>query len=67
MKVSEVRPGMKGYGLTVFRGTKIERFDVEVVGVLEKTNMGRPLVLIDPEKASAPARIRAALDVLEHG
>src|SRR5437764_15405038 len=34
MPVSEVRPGMKGYGLTVFRGTAIERFDVTVVDVL---------------------------------
>ena len=29
MHVSEVRPGMKGYGLSVFAGTKIEKFDVE--------------------------------------
>jgi len=34
MRVSEVRSGMTGYGLTVFRGTKAERFDVEVVSVL---------------------------------
>jgi hypothetical protein len=46
MHASEVREGMKGYGLTVFHGTKIERFDVEVIGVLERTNMGRPLVLV---------------------
>lgn len=46
MPISEVRPGMKGYGLTVFRGTKIERFDVEVVGVMPKANMDRPLVLV---------------------
>ena len=32
--LSEVQPGMKGYGLTVFQGTKPERFDVEVIGVL---------------------------------
>lgn len=44
--VSQVKPGMKGYGLTVFKGTKIERFEVEVVGVLEQANFGRPLVLI---------------------
>ena len=30
MRVAEVRPGMKGYGLSVFSGTKIEPFDVEV-------------------------------------
>jgi sugar lactone lactonase YvrE len=44
--VAQVKPGMKGYGLTVFKGTKIERFEVEVVGVLEQANFGRPLVLI---------------------
>lgn len=44
--VSQVKPGMKGYGLTVFKGTKIERFELEVVGVLEQANFGRPLILI---------------------
>ncbi len=36
MPVSEVKRGMRGYGLTVFQGTKIEKFDVEVLGVLKK-------------------------------
>ncbi|MDW8050903.1 MAG: SpoIVB peptidase S55 domain-containing protein [Armatimonadota bacterium] len=44
--VARVKPGMRGYGLTVFKGTKIERFEVEVVGVLENANFGRPLVMI---------------------
>ncbi len=46
MPVSEIRAGMKGYGLTVFRGTKIERFEVEILGVLPKLNMGQPLILV---------------------
>lgn len=46
MKVDEVRAGMKGYGLTVWRGTKIEPFEVEVLGVLPKINVGQPLVLV---------------------
>lgn len=33
--LSEVKPGLKGYGLTVFEGNKIDRFDVEVLGVLD--------------------------------
>jgi hypothetical protein len=33
MPVSEIRAGMKGYGLTVFMGGKIERFDFEVLGI----------------------------------
>ncbi len=35
MPVSEVRPGMKGIGKTVFQGTKIDQFDVEILGVLK--------------------------------
>jgi len=44
--VSQIRPGMTGYGLTVFKGTKIERFDVEVLSVLKRAYMGRDLILI---------------------
>lgn len=45
MAVSEIRPGMKGYGVTVFEGTKLERFDVEIIGVLNKTGPGQDLIL----------------------
>lgn len=30
----ELKPGMKGYGLTVFKGWEPERFDVEIVDVM---------------------------------
>jgi len=46
MHVAEVRPGMKGYGLSVFSGTKIERFDVEVLSVLRNFNPKCDVVLI---------------------
>ena len=46
MRVSEVRPGMKGYGLSVFLGTKIERFDVEVISVLKNFNPKTDVILI---------------------
>jgi SpoIVB peptidase S55 len=32
--IDDVRPGQKGYGLSVFTGTEPERFDVEIVGVM---------------------------------
>src|SRR5215204_2274234 len=47
MRISEVKPGMKGYGLSVFMGTKIDRFDVEVVSVLKNFNPKYDVVLID--------------------
>jgi hypothetical protein len=46
MRVSEVKPGMSGYGLSVFAGTKIERFDVEVVSVLHNFNPKYDVILI---------------------
>lgn len=33
--VSQVRPGMKGVGRTIFQGNKIEDFQVELIGVLK--------------------------------
>jgi hypothetical protein len=43
---SEVKEGMKGYGLTVFKGTRPERFDVEVIGVLHQFRPGQELIVI---------------------
>lgn len=45
MPLSDVRKGMKGYGLTVFEGTKIEKFDVEIVGVMHNIGPGQNLIL----------------------
>ncbi len=43
---NEIREGMKGYGLTVFKGTTPERFDVEVVGVLHNFRPSQELILV---------------------
>lgn len=44
--VDKIRPGMKGYGLTVFRGTEPERFEVEVIDVLRNFAPDQDLILI---------------------
>ncbi len=44
-RVEDVRVGMKGTGRTVMKGTKIEEFSAEVLGVLKNTSPGRDLVL----------------------
>src|SRR5688500_12900246 len=46
MRVSEVKEGMRGYGLSVFRGTKIERFEVEVISVLKNFNPKHDVILV---------------------
>lgn len=43
--VEEVRAGMKGTGRTVMKGTKVEAFQAEVLGVMKNTSPGRDLVL----------------------
>jgi len=46
MALSDVKPGMKGYGLTVFSGTKPEKFDVEIIGILKGFRPNQDLILI---------------------
>ncbi|HEY9677936.1 MAG TPA: SpoIVB peptidase S55 domain-containing protein [Drouetiella sp.] len=46
MPVSEIKPGMEGYGLSVFQGTKIERFNVKVIGVIKKVLNNRDAILV---------------------
>ncbi len=47
--VDEITPGMRGYGLTVFRGTRPERFDVEVIDVLHNFRPDQDLILVRTE------------------
>ena len=44
--LSQVRAGMKGYGLTVFEGTQPEKFDVEVIGIQKGFLPRQDLILI---------------------
>ena len=45
MHVSELRPGMRGYALSVFKGTKIEKFGIEILGVVAKFNEGKDYIM----------------------
>ena len=42
---SKLRRGMKGYGLSVFAGTKIAKFDVEIISVVKNFSPRRDVVL----------------------
>ncbi|MBM3477205.1 MAG: hypothetical protein FJX75_28385, partial [Armatimonadetes bacterium] len=46
IRAAEVKPGMRGTAKSVFRGVEISEFNIEVLGVLPKTNLGGDLVLI---------------------
>jgi len=46
MKVSDLRPGMRGHGLSALEGTAVHRFDVEVLGVLRGWSPQGQVVLI---------------------
>ncbi len=45
MPVEEVKPGMKGIGKTVFSGTRIDEFQVEIVGVLKNITPRGDMIL----------------------
>lgn len=47
MDVSELRPGMKGYGLTVYSGTKVERFGVEIKGVFKGAFADGDMIIVE--------------------
>jgi hypothetical protein len=34
LPLSEVRPGMQGYAYTIFAGDQVEKFDLEVLGIM---------------------------------
>src|SRR4030042_2824750 len=44
--VSEVRPGMKGYGLTVLQGSEVVRFEVEVIDVTKNARPKQDAILV---------------------
>src|SRR5262245_13222297 len=44
-RVEDIRPGMKGVGRTVVKGTKVETFQMEVLGMLKNTSPGRDMVI----------------------
>jgi len=56
-KVDDVKAGMKGQGKTVLKGTKVDTFDAEILGILRNTKPGRDLVIA---KLSGPTSRRPA-------
>jgi hypothetical protein len=43
--LADVKPGLKGVGRTVFQGSRIEQFDVEILGVLEGVGPKQSIIL----------------------
>ncbi|MGM0597474.1 MAG: SpoIVB peptidase S55 domain-containing protein [Myxococcota bacterium] len=41
-----IKPGMKGYGLTVFKNRKIEKFKVKVIAVIPNSLISQNLILV---------------------
>ena len=43
--LKDIRAGQRGVGRTVFSGTKVEEFQVEILGVLENAGPGQSIIL----------------------
>ncbi len=47
LPLSQVRAGMKGYAFTIFAGDQVEKFDLEVIGVLDNfLGPGQAIILV---------------------
>ncbi|MHC4889410.1 MAG: SpoIVB peptidase S55 domain-containing protein [Planctomycetota bacterium] len=46
ISIDEIQPGMKAYCLTCYSGTKIEKFDLDVISVIRNYNPGRDTILV---------------------
>jgi hypothetical protein len=58
MPLSQVHKGMKGYGVTVFEGNKLEKFDVEIVGVMTNIAPDQDMILA---RVTSPVTDRAGI------
>src|SRR5260370_35591421 len=58
MPLSQIQKGMRGYGVTVFEGSRLEKFDVEILGVLRNIGPGQNLILA---KVDSPMAQRAGV------
>ena len=63
MRISQLRPGMRGYALTVFQGTKIEKFGIQILGIIKKYNQGKDYILF---KATSGPSVTEHLNIA-HG
>lgn len=45
MPVDQIKPGMKGKGKSVFRGSEIQEFDAEILGIVENNRPKRNVIL----------------------
>jgi len=46
LTVGQIRPGAKGVGKSVFRGTEVESFGVTVIGVLRRVDFDKDIILV---------------------
>ena len=58
MPLEQVRPGMKGHGMSVFQGSKPERFEVEVLGTLKGMPNPKQAIVIARPRRPACRRCR---------
>jgi hypothetical protein len=58
MPLSQVQKGMKGYGVTVFEGTKLAKFDVEIVGVMTNIAPDQDMIIA---RVTSPVTDRAGI------
>ena len=45
LPLRDIKPGMRGIGRTVFQGSRVEEFQVEILGVLQNSGPKQSIIL----------------------
>ncbi|MEI6519348.1 MAG: SpoIVB peptidase S55 domain-containing protein [bacterium] len=56
ISADQLHAGLQGYGKTVYEGTKVEKFDVEIIGVLHNVDINFDMILIKVLNGPVPDR-----------
>jgi hypothetical protein len=46
ISIEEIKPGMQAYCLTCYKGTKVEKFDLDVLSIVRNIEPGRDAILV---------------------
>jgi len=46
MSLKDVKPGMRGFGMTIFESNQIEKFDVEIIDIIYNYRPQRDLIIV---------------------
>src|SRR5258708_12808561 len=66
LPLSQVRAGMQGYAYTIFAGDQVEKFNLEVIGVLDNFLAPKQSIILVQLKAPKADHTRSISHMIRH-